>query len=258
VNNGISYLSQGKNLIIVIDGKSYTVNKDTHVAYRKIVDAINSKNLDALRGLVDQKNYIINYGKGHIDIKDTTLWDSIYWDGELLNNSMIVRLEQILRNDIPIEPMISFMENLSNNPSEISIQQLYIFLNRNNNIPLTTDGHFLALKQVDSNYFDFETSTIYHEIGKIIEMDRDFIDDDPISKTSSGLHFCSLDFINQYLPTLPNHNIIMIKINPKDVVSVSHAYFSGKGRCCRYKVVSHLPLITLTNILDKVVEDRYL
>ena len=43
-----SYLLQGKNIILVIDGKSHTISKDTHISYGKIVDALKDKDWDAL------------------------------------------------------------------------------------------------------------------------------------------------------------------------------------------------------------------
>ncbi len=53
MSKAIPYLIQGKNIILVIDSKSHTISKDTHISYGKIVDALKAQDWDALRDLAN-------------------------------------------------------------------------------------------------------------------------------------------------------------------------------------------------------------
>ena len=35
MTKAIPYLIQGKNIILVVDGKSHTISRDTHISYNK-------------------------------------------------------------------------------------------------------------------------------------------------------------------------------------------------------------------------------
>jgi hypothetical protein len=53
------------------------------------------------------------------------------------------------------------------------------------------------------------------------------------------LHFCSQD----YLPHFGNgydSRVVIVKINPADVVSIPSDYNNAKGRACRYEVVGEI------------------
>jgi hypothetical protein len=233
MSNAIPYLMQGKNIILVVDGKSHTVSKDTHIAYGKIVDALKAQDWEALRDLVEPKKAIVNFGKGFVSIVDST----VYWKGQPFHNALANRMIEMYMDGFPIDPMIRFMENLMKNPSKRSVDQVYGFLEKNS-LPLTEDGHFLAYKRVNNNYKDIHSGTFDNSIGQTVEMERNGVDDNPDSHCSSGLHFCS----ESYLGSFGNSSqpVMILKINPADVVSIPTDYNGAKGRCCKYKVVAQV------------------
>ena len=141
----------------------------------------------------------------------------------------------MLQEGFPIEPMVNFMENLYANPSKRSVDELYNFLEKSQ-LPITPDGHFLAYKKVRDNYFDCHSGTMDNSVGKIVEMARNEVDDDKDRTCSAGLHFCSLDYLNHF----GGARIMIVKINPKDVVSIPSDYNDTKGRACRYEVIGEL------------------
>jgi len=53
---------------------------------------------------------------------------------------------------------------------------------------------------------------------------------------STGLHFCS----RSYLGRFGGSNIMVLKIHPKDVVSIPTDYDDAKGRCCKYEVIGQI------------------
>jgi hypothetical protein len=186
MSNAIPYLLQGKNIILVVDGKSHTISKDTHIAYGKIVDALKAQDWDALRDLVEPKKAIVNYGFGYVSIEG----NQVLWNGEPFHNALATRMIEMYQDGFPIDPMVRFMENLMDNPSKRSVDQVYGFLEKNK-LPITEDGYFLAYKRVREDYLDCHTGTIDNSVGEVVEMERNLVDDNPDSHCSTGLHFCS-------------------------------------------------------------------
>lgn len=231
--NKISYLIQGNNIIIVINGDTYTVNKNTHLAYEKIIEAIRDKDYEALPDLVVPKKVLVNFGAGNLSIEDST----VLWKGEPMHNAMSVRLLEMYAEGFPIEPMVRFMENLMENPSKRSVDQLYGFLDKNK-LPITEDGHFLAFKKVRNDFYDIHSGTILNTIGAVVEMERNRVDDDSGSYCSTGLHFCAESYLSHFGSS--DNPVMILKINPADVVSIPADYNGAKGRCCKYVVVGQV------------------
>jgi hypothetical protein len=148
---------------------------------------------------------------------------------------MATRMIQMLQDGFPIEPMVNFMNNLMYNPSNRSVTELYGFLEKNN-LPITPDGCFLAYKKVRSDYKDVHSGTFDNSPGKTVEMDRNEVDDVADRTCSHGLHFCSKEYLHHF----GGGRTVIVKINPRDVVSIPTDYNDSKGRCCRYEVISEL------------------
>ena len=135
------------------------------------------------------------------------------------------------------------------NPSKRAVDELYGFLEKNS-LPITPDGHFLAYKKVRQNYFDCHTGKMDNSVGKIVEMERNEVDDNKDQTCSTGLHFCS----QEYLPHFGggDSRVVIVKINPRDVVSIPVDYNNAKGRACRYEVIGEVG----ANPDDKVEFDK--
>lgn len=233
MSNAIPFLIQGKNIILVVDGKSHTISKDTHISYGKIVDALKEQDWDALRDLVEPKKAIIDFGNGYVSIDG----DVVMWKGQPFHNALTERMIEMYQDGFPIDPMVRFMENLMENPSKRSVDQVYGFLEKNS-LPITEDGYFLAFKRVRRDYKDCHSGTIDNSIGEIVEMERNLVDDNPDSHCSVGLHFCSESYLGHF--GMRGDPVMILKINPADVVSIPTDYNGAKGRCMRYEVVGEV------------------
>jgi hypothetical protein len=246
MNKEVPYLIQGRNVILVMDGKSHTVSKDTHMNYGKIVDALKAKDWDALRDLVEPKKAILNFGKGFVVIKE----DKVFWKDEPFNNALADRMIEMYQEGFPIEPMVRFMERLMSNPSKRSVDQVYKFLEKNR-LPITPDGFFLAYKRVNNDYTDCYTGKISNKVGQVVSMDRNKVDDNPESHCSTGLHFCSESYLGSF--GCSSQPTMILKIDPSDVVSIPTDYNGAKGRCCKYIVVAQVvgdPKDAFSKIVD--------
>lgn len=224
------YLIQGNNVVVVIGTKTHTVNK-THISYQKVVDAIKANDWDKVKDVIDPKKVVLNYGQGNVSIQG----EQLYWKGEQFNGALASRMIAMLQEGFSVDPMVKFMDNLMSNPSKRAVDELYGFLEKNN-LPITPDGHFLAYKKVRDDFMDCHTGTMDNSPGKIVEMERNRVDDNKDNTCSQGLHFCSLE----YLKSFNGARTVIVKINPRDVVSIPTDYNNSKGRTCRYEVVGEL------------------
>ena len=64
------------------------------------------------------------------------------------------------------------------------------------------------------------------------------VDDNQNNTCSSGLHFCSQEYLSSFGDS--SSRTMILKINPRDVVSIPTDYNNSKGRACRYEVIGEL------------------
>ncbi len=238
------YLIQGSNITVVIGSTPHTFTK-SHIAYERIKDAIKNADWDEVQNIIEPKKVIINYGAGNISIKG----DKLFWKDRELHNSLSRRVVSMYTEGFPIEPMVNFMENLMENPSNRAVEELYGFLEKNN-LPITPDGHFLAFKKVNGDYKDVYTGTIDNSVGAVVTMERNAVDDNSDRTCSHGLHVCS----QEYLRHFTGSHTMICKVNPRDVVSIPKDYNNSKMRCCRYEVVAELG-VNPEDAFDKTVQE---
>ena len=224
------YLIQGNNIVVVIGNKSHTISK-THITYTKVLDAIKAQDWDSIPDIIEPKKVVLNYGAGNVSIQGETL----YWNGKELHTSLSVRMITMLQEGFPVEPMVTFMENLYANPSHRAVTELYNFLEKNN-LPITPDGHFLAYKKVRNDFRDCHSGTMDNSVGQVVEMPRHDVNDNKDVTCSTGLHFCGMSYLQHF----GGERTVIVKINPADVVSIPSDYNDAKGRACRYEVIGEL------------------
>jgi hypothetical protein len=224
------FILQGSNVTVVIGSKPYTISK-SHITYQKVVDAIKANDWDLVKDIIEPKKVVIDFGKGNVSVQGETL----YWKGKEMHNALANRMIAMLQEGFSVEPLVNFMENLMQNPSRQAVNELYGFLEKNN-LPITPDGHFLAYKRVRENYTDCHTGKMSNGIGQVVEMERNEVDDNRNNTCSAGLHFCS----ESYLAHFGGDRTVIVKINPRDVVSIPSDYNDAKGRACRYEVIGEV------------------
>ena len=223
---------QGKNIVVVIGNNPHTISS-THISYEKVKEAIKANDWDTVKEIIEPRKVVLNYGAGNIAIQG----DKMFWKGTELHTTLAVKMIEMLREGFPIEPMVNFMDNLYQNPSKRAVDELYGFLEKGN-LPITPDGCFLAYKKIRNDYKDIHSGTMDNSVGTVVEMERNEVDDNANRTCSTGLHFCSKDYLGHF----GGHDsrTVVLKINPKDVVSIPADYHSTKGRACRYEVIEEI------------------
>lgn len=228
-----TYLIQGNNIIVVIRGNSHNIGAD-HVFYDRIKAAITQSDWEVVEQLLEPSKAVEQYGAGNVTIRD----GAVYWRGEQVTSHLATHMLRLYTEGFPVGPIVNFMERLMKNPSLRSRTQCYDFITRNK-MPITPDGYILAFKRVRAgSYNDIHSNTIRNKVGDRVEMPRSEVDDDPTSYCSAGLHFCSEEYLGQFgSKTDP---IMIVRIDPMDVVSVPADANGSKARCCAYTVVAEV------------------
>jgi hypothetical protein len=159
----------------------------------------------------------------------------------------------MIKQGFPFEPMLNFLDNLSQNPSDHAVIELFDFM-ENKNMPITGDGCFLAYKAVREDYKDIYSGTFNNSVGSVCEVVRSKVDSNRDNGCGAGLHVGAIDYAKSYGGIdFDNDNdggnrLMICKVNPRDVVSVPSDHKFQKLRTCRYEVVSEF-----NTIFDKVV-----
>ena len=268
------YIVQGSNITVVIGTTPHTVSK-SHIAYNKLLAAIKAGEWETVQDIIEPKQVVLDFGQGNVSIQG----DKIFWKGREMHNALTKRMVAMIQEDFPVEPLVAFMENLMDNPSKRAVNELYGFLEKNT-LPITSDGCFLAYKKVRQDYLDVHSGTVLNKpavymtdedtaalaeaAGKqnevtvevvdgvtVVSMERNLVDDDQNRTCSTGLHFCSKD----YLSSFGGDRVVILKINPRDVVSIPNDYNDSKGRCARYEIVDEIDKDKADEAFAKTVQE---
>jgi hypothetical protein len=246
-------ISEDAATITFDDGITQTIYVDDP-NWNLVLDAVKANNAEMVRELLSPElevKHTINAQNlsSTVRVNDANMIE-VFYDGSWLvvDNALSQRMLRMLREGFDIKPMAYFLSRLQANPSYRAREELFEFLEFGN-LPITDDGCFLAYKRVKDNYMDVYTGTIDNSVGAVVEMPRRMVNDDSSQTCSSGLHFCSREYLPHYGAS-PSTRVMLVKIDPADVVSIPADYNNTKGRCCRYEVVQELDI--------KVEDNRFL
>lgn len=248
----VPYIIKENNIIVILKGKSYNVNKNDK-KYDDIIHAIKTfdeKRLDELLNLNTAVNSWCDkfiHNKYKLIFNDGMFIQNMFDKTTIsVDNRMCEKIKQMINEGFNASSLVEFIVKLNSNPSFRVVNELYDFL-QNNDLPITDDGCFLAYKRVDQDYFDYHTHTFDNHIGKTCSMLRNQVDDNSENTCSRGLHFCSLE----YLSSFTGCRIMIVKVDPRDVVSIPKDYNNTKGRCCKYEVIDEVPENDVKNLQEK-------
>lgn len=246
----IPYIAKSDSATLFIKGRGVTIAAD-HINFKKIIaklengddDADEFMNLiDIVKGLGAQRAEPAVVSRGKQDVTFDAASGTLKYRGFPLNGYIATKALELHRTGAPkpLQKFLAFLENLYQNPRSSIAERLYRFLEVGN-MPLTDDGYFLAYKKVRADWKDIHSGTMDNSVGKILEMPRVLVNDKDTETCSTGLHFCSYAYLDQFKSTnSTTDRIVVLKINPADVVSIPTDYNDTKGRTCKYEVLSEI------------------
>ena len=225
----IPYILTDNSLTVVVNGKAHTMDR-TNPAFTQAVDCLKSEDADKLEQMFDTSKAVEDYVDGSIAVQDGV----VRYQGHEVHNHVVERILDFMRGGLPYKPLVKFLDKLMANPSRRAVNELYGFL-EHKAMPLTPDGNFLAYKGVQENFTDWHSGNFSNDVGAENEMPRNFVCDNADVGCSDGFHAGSLDYAEGFGR---GGNLMVVEINPADVVSVPNDSDCQKLRTCKYKVVS--------------------
>ncbi len=218
---------------VIVDGKPFSVAA-TDTRYEQLVELLKS-GAATPEGVLDilesQKRAAEKACEGtRLSVKD----GAVLFDNRMLAGELSDRLMRLIDGGYNLRPLANFVERLMKNPSMRAVKELYTFLEYGK-LPLLDDGRFVGYKVVRGDYKDKHSGTFDNSVGKICEMPRNAVDDDSSRTCSFGLHVCSAEYIRSFFS--PGDHVMLVAVDPADVVSIPVDYNNTKMRCCKYEVV---------------------
>lgn len=255
-----SYIFMDGGLSLVLNDKPYSVHS-SHPNFEEIKDKLRERKFEDIPDLIDMKKvvkaFVETHGVGDNEVEIDVDTNTVMYRGEVVHNVIVDRIFTLLDRHFTITPLIKFLGNLMRNPSKKAVDQLYTWMEKNG-ITITEDGFLVAYKRVNDNYKSFYDGKTDNSIGTTPSMPRNSVDDRSEVTCSTGLHFCCHSYLPQYCRG--QGRILMLKIDPADVVSIPIDYNYAKGRASRYFVAGELTnkvreVVETKDILDQVVVD---
>ena len=206
------------------------VKSDFNAArFDNIVRLLRNGEYSQVPSAVDRALQVASVSKGKFTMQNGT----IVIDGISLPDSLSDKLLDLVDEEGDTTPLENFWDNLKENPTLSSREDLYSFIEYNN-VPITPDGCFIVYKKVNHNMWDNYTgNTHLNTVGSIIEMARDSVDHNRNNTCSTGLHVAAFE----YAANFSGNRLIECKVNPRDVVAVPPDYSNQKMRVCRYEIL---------------------
>jgi len=245
----IPYIIKPDSATLFVKGRGHTVASD-HVNFKEIVSKLESGTDDAgaLMQLIDivkslgaQRVEPNAVSRGNQDVTFDIASGTLKYRGFPLSGYIATKAGELHRagKQKPLQMFLAFLENLYQNPRNTIAERLYKFLEVGN-MPLTEDGYFLAYKKIRADWKDIHSGTMENKVGMTVEMPRVLVNDKDSETCSTGLHFCSYSYLGQFGSAGAGNRVVVLKINPADVVSIPANYNDTKGRCCKYEVLSEI------------------
>lgn len=228
----IPFTYSGNTLVAVLLGKTCYIESGTP-RFVSVIEAIrDDKSEQEILDIIETSMKMSDYIETQNNPRITVVGDEVFMDGKVLHSAITDRIIEFKENCLPIEHLVKFLERIYANPSYNSREQLFKFL-EHKDLVITEDGYFLAYKGIKSNYKDVYTGTIDNSPGRTIKMDRHLIDDNPASHCSKGLHVGAISYATNW----SQGRVVIVKVDPMNVVSVPNDHNCQKCRVCEYTVI---------------------
>ena len=237
----------GETLSVFLKGKQFTIYASDS-KFESAVKAFTENDQEELHLVLNPAQVFKSlYAKyEQVEVKD----GNVYVSGDPISNIIAERILQFLAQGVDCLPVFKFITKLNLNPSSRAVNELYTFL-EHKFLPLTGSGNFLAYKALRSDFTDVHTGKFDNNVGNVLEMPRNKVDDNKEVGCSYGFHAGTLEYARGFRPM--DGKLVLVEINPADVVSIPTDCECQKLRTCKYKVVAEYEV----PLEDLAYESRY-
>jgi hypothetical protein len=222
-------------IILFIDGEQHIVGTD-HMNFEKIRDAVRENRVDDVIDLLDVEEQVDQWVTA-ADSEFTLENGVLVLDNVPFSFAVTQKVLRMIEAGNQQQPLFNFLRKVRQNPSFTAQEELLLFCEANN-FMIHEDGDIIAYKSVRMDYTDIYSGKVSNRIGETPKMPRGSVNDNRDETCSRGLHFASYEYANTWSGR--ENRLMVIKVNPANVVSIPSDYSNQKGRCCEYTVISEL------------------
>jgi hypothetical protein len=243
---------KGKSLaIFYANGDSETI-PETHVSFQAILDRLLSGQStdEKIRELTEVLQTVARKMSAlseRVSVDGT----EVYFDGDPLAGELSEVIKSLFANgNTDFKPLVNFLEKAKQNPSMKSVDDLYRWI-KNGDLVIDPDGDIIAYKGVKVNSKGVSESIhagsafvngvevsgyIPNVPGSVISMPRSEVDPESQHYCSTGLHAGTYSYASSFA----QGRLILVKFNPRDVVSCPTDSADQKLRVSRYVVLTEI------------------
>jgi hypothetical protein len=234
-------------ITVVLDGERHSINAG-NTLFSKALDAYKADDWDAFIACVNPEIRLKSLYASYegIEVKDGNL----YVFGDPVHSTLATRVLSFLEHGLDCVHLFKFILKLNLNPSKRAVDELYTFL-EHRALPITDNGNFLAYKAVRADYTDKHTGKFLNTVDAVLEMPRNKVDDDKNVGCSYGFHAGTVEYAKDFLGG--QGHLMIVEINPADVVSIPTDCQFQKLRTCKYKVVGEYEI----DLTDPMYASRF-
>lgn len=254
--------AKGESLVVVYENDDPVTVPDTHPRFNDILELLRSGNAtdEAVETMV---NTLLVAGRKLSTITDrvSVAPYGVFFDGVPLRTELAdVLLEMVKNNQLDrLNSVAKFLENAAANQTMEGIDALYRWI-QNRDLVITPEGNFLGYKAITRNSEGKPVSItagkalvngevfegqIPNNVGDTVSMPRDEVTDRTSVNCGPGLHAGTYAYA-QWFKNLggwgnrDDRFIILVEMNPRDVVSVPSDHNCAKLRVSKYKVLEEI------------------
>ena len=233
-----SYLVTDSGILLVHNSQQYSVSSD-HSRLTEIKEALANEQYDLAATIMNTREAVKQFLTP--DKKFTLENDLIVLDGRAFSDAVTDKVLKMIESGNRAQPLFNFLENVRSNPSKSAQDELILFC-VSNGFMITDAGCIIAYKSVRGDYMDIHSGTIRNAVGDKVSMERNDVDDNRNVTCSDGLHFAAYGYASTWAGPIDgvDRRLMLMKVHPRDVVSIPIDYNNQKGRCCYYEVVDEI------------------
>lgn len=257
--------NKGESLVVVYEHDDPVTVPDTHPRFTEILDLLRSGNAtdESVEILV---NTLLVAGKKLSQITDrvSVAPYGVFFDDQPLRSELADVLLDMAKNDKldQLNSVAKFLEKAASNQTMEGIDALYRWI-QNKDLVITSEGNFLGYKAItrddDGNPVSITAGKalvngevfegqIPNNVGDIVSMPRNEVTDKTSVNCGPGLHAGTYEYANWFKnlgwsfnsENKSNRHIILVEMNPRDVVSVPDDHNCAKLRVSKYKVLEEI------------------
>ncbi len=202
------------------DGRQFSISKQDG-RFVKIRELLKARKFKEALLQFDKPAAIAKYTDGKVQVYG----DSITYNGEVVNGTVVERILNFIEEGLPFEPLVKFLNNLYQNTDKEIREALYDFIEWNG-LTITDDGAFVAYKLVtDTGKPIYNDNGLYtYELGKIYEMAKCETVKARGECSSEGFYAGSAKYWHGKFDDNGNYlgdgKMFVVKIFPQHVISV--------------------------------------